>query len=102
MPDFFGPLVDQQYHQFRFRMVFRDALTDMLHHDRLTASRRRDNQRPLSFTHRCQQIHHARGQRHCSCLKRVPLLGVDRRQLIERLDLWVFLWIKAINIGQLA
>ncbi len=59
---FFRPLVDQENDQIAFRMVSRDRMRDVLQQNRLTGTRRSDDQTALAFTKRRNQINNARGQ----------------------------------------
>jgi hypothetical protein len=79
-----------------------DAVADVLQQDRLAGARRSDDQRPLPAAQRRQQIHHPRGQRLGPFSSLNHWFGVDRRQLVERLDVHVFVGRHAVDVGDLA
>ena len=95
---FFGPLVDQQHDQLDVGIVRRDALADVLQEDRLAGSRRGDDQRPLALAQRREQVHHPRRQRLGAGFQLQPGLGIDRRQLVEGLDVAVVLGRHAVDV----
>ena len=53
---FLGPLVDQQHDQVDIGVVGGDGMREVLHHHRLAALRRRDEQGALAFAERRDQI----------------------------------------------
>ena len=61
------------------------ALADMLQQNGLAGPRRGDDQRPLAFAQRREQIHHPGADRLGAGFQTEPLLGRDRRQTVETL-----------------
>ena len=96
--DFFGPLVDQQHDQLDVGVVRGDRLADVLQQDRLAGSRRGDDQGPLALAQRRQQVHHPGGQRLGPGFQLQPVFGVDRRQLVEGLDVAVVFGRHAVDV----
>ena len=95
---FLGPLVDQQHDQLDVGIVGGDAQADVLQEDRLAGARRGDDQGPLAFAQRRQQVHHAGGQRLGADFQLQPVLGVDGRQLVEGLDVLVVVGRHAVDV----
>ena len=81
--DFFRTLVDQQHDQRDFGMIGGDGVGDALQQHRLTGARRRHDQAALAFADGRQQIHHAAGVIVADGFQLQPLVGIQRRQVVE-------------------
>ena len=103
---FFRALVDQQHDQIAFRMIGRDRLRDVLQQHGLAGARRRDDQGALALADRRDEIDDARGQflaRWIFDLELQPLIGIKRRQIVERNlvpDLFGILEIDRVDLQQ--
>ncbi len=84
--DFFRPLVDQKHDQIAFRMIVRDRVGDVLQQHGLAGARRRHDQRALAFADRRNDVDDAGRE---ILLGRIlefhlqPLIGIERRQIVE-------------------
>jgi hypothetical protein len=85
--DLFGPLVptgnNEQHDQVHLGVVRRDAVRDVLEQHRLAGSRRCDDEAARPLADRRHQVHDARRQVVGRRLEVDPLLGVERRQVLE-------------------
>ena len=84
--DFLRPLVDQQHDQVAFRMVGGDRVRQVLQHHGLAGARRRDDQRALALALRRDQVDDAAGDvlaGRILVLELQPLVGIERRQVVE-------------------
>ena len=81
--DFFRTLVDQQHDQRDFGMIGGDGVGDALQQHRLTGARRGDDQAALALADGRQQIHHAAGVIVADGFQLEPLVGIQRRQVVE-------------------
>ena len=81
--DFFRTLVYQDNHQVALRVVSRDRVGDVLKNSRLTGLRRRNDQSPLTFTDRHNQINDSGGQDLRISFQTQTLVRVQRGQLGE-------------------
>ena len=73
-------------------MVGGDGVGDALEQHRLTGTGRRYDQTALPFTDWGQQVHHAAGVVVADRLELEPLIGIQRRQVIEEDLVAGFLW----------
>ena len=81
---FLGALVHQQHHQVHVGVVGRDGVGDVLHHHRLAALGRRDDQRALAFADGGDDVDDAAGDVSLAldvALQPHLLLGEQRRQV---------------------
>ena len=59
--DFLGAFVDQQDHQMDFRMILANGVGNLLEEHRFACPGRSDEQSPLSFPDRSQEVHDPHG-----------------------------------------
>ncbi len=84
--DFFRPLVDEQHDQIAFGMVGGDRLRDVLQEHRLAGAGRRDDQGALALADRRDDVDDAGGKvllGRIFDLELQPLVGIERRQIVE-------------------
>ncbi len=81
--DFLRALVDEQHDDIGVRIVLLDRLRHLLEQHRLARAGRRDDQRPLAFTDRRDQVDDPRLDDIGLGLEDEPLLGVQRGQVLE-------------------
>src|SRR5471032_2293788 len=81
--DFFGALVDQQHDQRYLGMIGGDRIGDVLQQHRLAGAWRRNDQPALTLADGRQQVHHAARIIVAHGLKLQPLMGIQRRQVVE-------------------
>ena len=65
-------------------MVRGDGIGDVLQQHGLAGSRRSNNQTPLSFADRRQQVHDASTDILTRCLQLQPDLGIKRREVVKQ------------------
>lgn len=80
--NFFRSLVYQQHDQFRFRVMFFDAVCDFFKKDCFTGFRRCNYESSLSFSDRCHQVDEAQGKVP-AVLQNQPFIREDRSQRFE-------------------
>ena len=100
--DFLRPFVDQQHDQLDAGEVRCNAMADVLQQNRLTGPWRSDDQRTLTFAQRREQVHNPGRHWLRAGLQTEPGLGIDRRELIKRLDVLIFLGRHAVHVDDFA
>ena len=84
--DFLRPLVDQQHDQIGLGMIGGDRMRDVLQQHGLAGARRRDDQRALALADRRDDIDDARREilfGRILVFHLEPLIGIERRQVVE-------------------
>jgi hypothetical protein len=82
--DFFGTFVDEENDEGGFWVVFDDGLRDIFQEDRLSCTRRRDDECALSFAERSYEIDGSRADRAGAWIfEDDPLVGMSRGQAVE-------------------
>ena len=81
---FFRPLIDQKHHHVGVRKVMQRGFGHSLHQDRLAGPRRADDQPSLAKSDRRDEIDDAGADFVRVVLHDDPLVGMQRRQVVER------------------
>ncbi len=81
--DFFGAFVDQQHDQRDFGMIGGDGIRDGLQQHGFAGARRGDDETALALADGREQIHHAAGVIVAGGFQLEPLVGIQRRQVVE-------------------
>ena len=95
----FGTLVDQKHDQIAFRVIGGDRVGDVLEDHRLAGARLRHDQTALALAERRNDVDDAAGlvlARRLLGLHLQPLVGIERRQIVE-MDL-VALLLRVVEI----
>ena len=100
--DLLGPLVDEQHHEVKIGVIGRDGLRHLLQEHGLARARRGHDQRPLALAERREQIHHTSRDRLLAGFETEPCLRVDRRQLVEHLDVDILVGRQALHFMDLS
>ncbi len=74
--DLFGSLIDEQHDQRHLRVILQHRVGDFLHDDRLARARWRDDQAPLAFADRRDDVHHSHAGVAVQHLQPQPLVGI--------------------------
>ena len=81
---FFGTFVDKQNDEIHFGMIFRNRVCNLLHEDRFTGFRRRDDQETLPLTDRIEKIEDARRNFGRNRFEVQFVIRIERRQIFKR------------------
>jgi hypothetical protein len=79
-----GPLVDEQDDENDLRMIGGDGVGDGLQQHRLAGTRRGDDETALALAYGRQQIHDAAANIFADGFHLHPLLGIERREVVEQ------------------
>ena len=82
--DLFGTLVDQQHDQKDLGVILRNGIRDPLQQHGLAGARRRHDQPALPLAEGAEQVHHPRFQVAIGGFQVELLVGIQRREVIER------------------
>ena len=81
--DFFRPLVNEQHDESHLRMIGRDRVGDVLQQHRFTGAGRGNDEPALALSDRREQIHHAPREILARGFELQPVVGIERRQIVE-------------------
>ena len=95
--DLLGPLVDEQHDQVHLGVRRDDAVRDLLEDGRLARLRRRDDHAALALADRRHHVDDALGHGGGAGLEPEPLVGEQRRELVEVRPVLGHLGIEAVH-----